>query len=356
MAPPIIRNQGCIMWCAGIEGKGALIQSWKMCRKAVVPCIAGSVAGLAAGGLKAVQNYYDAKWIEENIAFESTAYATFGTVLGFLIVFRTAQSYNRFWMGIELAFIIAGHWQNFFSNFIVFLRCTKASQEEVENARNIAMRLCSLLNCLMIHQLEGTAATSVESLQYPVIDVHGIDKATLQAIFRDAGHNKVTTTMQCLQKVATETLKNGVTTVAPPIFGRTYQELSQGMAAFSKARKLVEVDFPAPYLLALKSMILIYIVLTPIAVIAWAQTILFSAAFSFTLVFVMFVLMSLAEDMDDPYDDSAFVFDKYTIQAYMNQALVAMLLEEQRPLTELADNAEPLGIATLHMMADSADE
>lgn len=50
------------------------------------------------------------------------------------------------------------------------------------------------------------------------------------------------------------------------------------------------------------------------AVIAWAKTVAFSGFFSFVLVFCMFGLMQLAAELDNPFRDSGFGFDKDLVQ------------------------------------------
>ena len=36
--------------------------------------------------------------LQENLFFDSTAYGSFGTCMSFMMVFRTAQSYTRYWV------------------------------------------------------------------------------------------------------------------------------------------------------------------------------------------------------------------------------------------------------------------
>lgn len=120
----------------------------------------------------------DDDWIEENLFFNSTAYGSFGTCMSFMMVFRTAQSYTRYWDGIDMVYGIMGHWFNAASNTLAFTRCSKVKAEEVENFRRLVVRLFSLLNCLMLRELEGQEVHAESGLKFPVLDPRGIDQQT----------------------------------------------------------------------------------------------------------------------------------------------------------------------------------
>lgn len=86
------------------------------------------------------------------------------------------------------------------------------------------------------------------------------------------------------------------------------------------------------------------------AVIAWAKTVAFSGFFSFVLVFCMFGLMQLAAELDNPFRDSGFGFDKDLVQQKLNKALVTILLEERRPVAHLSSSADLIGATDLEVI------
>merc|ERR1740121_919021 len=69
----------------------------------------------------------------------------YNMVLGFLLVFRTQQAYNRWWEGSSLLQTARGEWFCAYSNLIAF--CTRAPdlQSEVDCFQHLLVRLISLL-------------------------------------------------------------------------------------------------------------------------------------------------------------------------------------------------------------------
>ncbi|CAE7805376.1 cyb5r2 [Symbiodinium sp. CCMP2456] len=295
---------------------------------------------MVAATLKAIQNYVDTEqWIKQNVVFDNTAYATFGTCLGFLllgIVFRTAQSYGRFWEGIDMVYEIMGHWFNAASNALAFTHSTKASAKEVHDFHRLVVRLFSLLNCVVLSELEGLESRAGK-LDFHVLDINGLDKKTRFSVLHPKDRSRPEQVYHAISKVMMEAINSGVMGAPPPMVSRVYHEMGLGMSKMHAAMRFGTVDFPAPYLLALKAMLAIYTFLTRVAVIDWAQTVAFSGFFSTLLVFSMWGLMALAAELDNPYLKTGFSFDKDLVQSKLNKALLTILAEESRPVAHLEE-------------------
>jgi len=340
-----------VMTVTGITARGAKLNRSKICRKVAFPLLASILSGGVAAALKGLQTYVDDEnWIEENLFFDSTAYGSFGTCMSFMMVFRTAQSYTRYWDGIDMVYAIMGHWFNAASNTLAFTRCSKAKVDEVENFRRLVVRLFSLLNCLMLRELEGGEVRAESGLKFPVLDPRGIDQQTRSHLLNMKSHSRPEQVFQAISKVVVEGQANGIIASPPPIVGRIHQEMGLGMTKLQNAMKLASVDFPAPYNLAIKALLVVHMLLTPVAVIAWAKTVAFSGFFSFVLVFCMFGLMQLAAELDNPFRDSGFGFDKDLVQQKLNKALVTILLEERRPVAQLSSSADLIGATDLEVI------
>ncbi|CAJ1371803.1 unnamed protein product [Effrenium voratum] len=342
---------GSVASVTGVQGRGAKLDRRKMCRKAAFPFAAGILSGILCSTLKFMQTYVDDdNWIEENLVFDSTAYGSFGTCMSFMIVFRTAQSYSRYWEGIVAVYEIMGYLFNAASNCLAFARITKAEEMQVTNFKRLVVRLFSLLFCLVLRELEGSEVSSESALKFPVLDPRGIDQKTRAHLLNFKSHSRPEQVYQAISKVILDAQSSGVINTPPPIVGRIYQEMGLGMRTFQCAMKLAVVDFPAPYLLALKMMLVVHMLLTPVAVISWATTVAFSGFFCFVLVFTMFGLMQLAAELDNPFLDNGFGFDKMILQQKLNKALVTILLEEGRPVASLSQTAAILGSDDLEEM------
>ncbi|CAK9049897.1 unnamed protein product, partial [Durusdinium trenchii] len=340
-----------IFTATGVTARGAKMNRHKICRKVAFPLLAGLLSGAVAATLKGFQTYIDDEnWIEENLFFDSGAYGSFGTCMSFMMVFRTAQSYSRYWEGIDMVYQIMGHWFNAASNTLAFSRCSTAKAEEIENLRRLCVRLFSLLNCLLLRELEGEEVRAESGLKFPVLDPGGIDLQTRAHLLNMKSHSRPEQVFQAISKVIVEAQAFGIIASPAPIVGRIHQEMGLGMTKLQSAMKLAYVDFPAPYNLGMKAMLVVHMMLTPVAVIAWAKTVLFSGFFSFVLVFIMFGLMQLTAELDNPFHDSGFGFDKDLVQQKFNKALVTILLEERRPVAHLASSADLIGATDLEFM------
>ncbi|CAE7699785.1 cyb5r2 [Symbiodinium pilosum] len=330
---------GRVSAATGVQARGATMDRKQMCCKVSYPLLAGIFSGTMGATLKAVQSYVDTEgWIEKNIAFDPTAFGTFGTCLGFLIVFRTAQSYGRFWEGIDMVYEIMGHWFNAASNALAFTRApnSKASAKDVDDFHQLVVRLFSLLNCVVLQELEGLEVRAGK-LNFTVLDLSRLDKQTRFSVLHPKDRSRPEQVYHAISKVMMRAINDGVMAAPPPVVSRVYHEMGLGMSKMHAAMRLGTVDFPAPYLFALKAMLCIYMFLTPVAVIGWAQTIAFAGFFSMLLVFAMWGLLTLAAELDNPYLKTGFSFDKEVVQGKLNKALMTILLEESRPVAHLEE-------------------
>eukprot|EP00438_Fugacium_kawagutii_P009651 Skav215000 [mRNA] locus=scaffold508:959762:970723:- [translate_table: standard] len=122
--------------------------------------------------------------------------------------------------------------------------------------------------------------------------------------------SKVPGVFQAISKVVVEAQSNGIIASPAPIVGRIHQEMGLGMTKLQNAMrlgaacrgpdgwwrataKLASVDFPAPYNLAIKARC--------------------DGEIRRIHVFCMFGLNQLAAELDNPFCDSGFGFDKASV-------------------------------------------
>merc|ERR1719329_1975779 len=89
-------------------------------------------AGLASGGLSLcihtltlLPPFHD----EDSITRDSAAWSGFSFLVGFLIVFRTSQAYDRFWAGCSCTHKMRAEWFDGCAAVISFLKYSEAPQK-----------------------------------------------------------------------------------------------------------------------------------------------------------------------------------------------------------------------------------
>merc|ERR1719491_875936 len=107
----------------------------------------------------------------DNILMNNSAYSSFSVLMGFLIIFRTQQSYGRFWDGSNYVKTMQAEYFVTASNLIAFSRQSTAEPHLVNQFQQVLVRLVSILHAVSLNQLRGQGDT----VQQEIIDFSGID-------------------------------------------------------------------------------------------------------------------------------------------------------------------------------------
>lgn len=249
-------------------------------------------------------------------------YGSFIFVLGFVVVFRTGQAYNRYWDGTNLLRQMRTEWHDAAAQVSVFCMTSDKSPEEKTNFCRCIVSLFSLLHCLALQQV--TDMSDIDQLE--VIDLEFFDSHLLHSL--EEFHTpleKAEVVLQWIQRVILEGIKKGYIATPPPIVSRSFQEINAGMVCLSKLQCITDNPFPFPYAQMISTLLVFHWMLSPILVGMISIHALWCSIFCFISVFGLCSLNLIAQEIENPFGDDENDLCCDEAQVSMNEALLMLL-------------------------------
>lgn len=293
-------------------------------------CITALPCATAALVLKLLMVSNNAPFLSDAIFNQSSIWSGFSFLVAFLVVFRTSQSYSRFWEGCTSMHKMGMKWFNACSLVISFCKTSKADDKTTIAFKHTIMRLFSLLHAVALADIEdkeNTASLSdVHAFKYEVFDVQSLDSKFLIAVKQSPA--KVELVYQWLQQLIVLNIETNVLTVPPPILTRAFQEMANGMVEYHEARKISKIPFPFPYAQTCDWLLLLHMLLTPFVLCQWVNGLVWVTLYSFVQVFIFWSLRNIAVQIENPFGTDDTDLDASDAQAELNRNLEMMLSQE----------------------------
>lgn len=284
-------------------------------------------AAIVAGGVKLLDSYLPEGqngFLEKVVV--AAAYGSFSFMVGLTVVFRTSQSYSRYWEGCDVAYVMMADFFDVASSLIAFCKAAPAhKQADVLDFQSKLIRLVSLLHALILADLEaeGDIQGGEKAYRFELIDIEGLDATSLQTVLDS--NNKVDLVFQWIQSLMVESIRDEIICVAPPIATRAFQELNAGMIQFHKALKISECPFPFPYTAAAEMVLCMHWIVTPLVVGMWTEYTFPAVFFTFVSVFVLWSLNGIAAELENPFQSDMNDLDMSDMQRELNERLLLLL-------------------------------
>eukprot|EP00747_Dinoflagellata_sp_TGD_P129851 gnl/TRDRNA2_/TRDRNA2_174750_c1_seq2.p1 gnl/TRDRNA2_/TRDRNA2_174750_c1~~gnl/TRDRNA2_/TRDRNA2_174750_c1_seq2.p1 ORF type:complete len:517 (+),score=63.43 gnl/TRDRNA2_/TRDRNA2_174750_c1_seq2:84-1634(+) len=286
-------------------------------------------AGIMTFVLKKIQlSSWDIAVIPGYFDSSAAAYTGFSSLLGFLVVFRTSQSYNRHWEGCALTYGMMGDWLECASSVVAFSAGAASGTESADRFRHTVIRLFSLLFACALAELEDMdhEETDIEGNPYhrafnlELLDVGAFDDHTLSYL----------KTIDWKVELVTHWILTAMTAsrdfvVPPPIITRAYHELASGTSKFNDCLKIVNVPFPPPYDHTLTGLLVLHWIISPWVVCNWTQTSGHAGLLVFLQVFVLWSLTFIAKELEQPFGDDDDDLNVEEVQKNLNARLLLLL-------------------------------
>mmetsp|Transcript_16999 Transcript_16999/g.53419 ORF Transcript_16999/g.53419 Transcript_16999/m.53419 type:complete len:594 (-) Transcript_16999:36-1817(-) len=273
---------------------------------------------------------------------QTAAWTSFSGLVGFLVVFRTSQSYTRFWSGCTSTHQMRAEWFDACSQIVSFCKVSKASTEVISNFQGKLVRLFSMLHAAALAELEEinhdvNFLEDIQAFNYKLIDPAGFDEATLRALKNSA--SKVELLFNWIQLLLIESMDVGILVIAPPILSRSFQGLSNGMVAFFDALKLTYSPFPFPYAQTCDLLLVIHWIVAPFVITQWVSHFSWAMLFVTIQVFILWSLNFIACEIENPFGSDANDLDGFGMQEEMNSHLLLLLSNASQRLPQLSPSA-----------------
>jgi len=257
----------------------------------------------------------------------SSVYSGFTFVLGFVLVFRTSESYNRYWNGATSVLEMRSEWYAACSSLMAFTKMSESDAKDISEFEHTMIRLFCLLHAFALEEIAG-----VLTEDFPLLDVNGLRKEDLEILTSDIGQGrKVEVVYQWIKTMIVRMMdpENGLLNVPAPILTRVFQELGSGLVHYREALQIVIWPFPFPYAQMCVVLLSVYMVITPVVVCLWATSPWVCAGFTFASVVCMKGLDLVASELQNPFGEDANDLPMVEMHVEFNQMLTMLV----NPLT-----------------------
>jgi len=317
--------------------------------KLYVALVVALPAAILGGSLKYWQKYIEPGKFS-GVIKEDACYGSVVLLVGFLCAFRIDAAYRKFWYACDYSYRLCGDLFNGTSAMLSFTRCSKAPKEEVDHFRHLLIRLVSLLNAVIIGELEigvgrEELADSEEIAKTPpnfwslqLLDFDGISQEAQDELMRAS--NKPEMVFQWIQQIIVNAWNKGIFCVDSPIVSKAFKELADAMNQFHEAQKITEVPFPFPYQMALQLLLISHWIITPIVTVEWTASVPWAAIFSFAGVFSLWLFLGLAIELDQPFHATVNSVDMHYLQRLLNHRLLEVIDSINKPLPSLSQSVK----------------
>mmetsp|Transcript_122787 Transcript_122787/g.352646 ORF Transcript_122787/g.352646 Transcript_122787/m.352646 type:complete len:611 (-) Transcript_122787:19-1851(-) len=269
---------------------------------------------------------------------ETIVWSGFTFLLGFLVVFRSSQSYARWWEGCTAAHKMRSEWVDAVNGLNSFISNCGADPFKVRSFKNLLVRLVSLLHATALANLETAGAPSSDDLayDYDLISAEGIDVDSLLLV--SESECKVEMICGWLQHLIMANVHDGTLTTPPPLLTRLFQQIADRVIEYHSAMRLATTPFPAAYSQTCDGLLIMHWFVAPLVTSQWATHAVWAALFTFIQVFVLHILNRIAGDLANPFGSDANDVDGHALQEDMNKFLLLLCLPAaQRPPRLVSD-------------------
>jgi len=276
--------------------------------------------------------------VTEVLAVYTDVYSTLTALLGFLVVFRTSQASSRFWEGCSLVHGMMGDFFDSTSTLMAFLRSSPADPTVVAEYQQVVVRLVSLLNAMILGELEGQESTAEQALEVELLDVQSFERESMEALNQCTNRPEVV--FQWIQGTVVEMISTGVLSIPPPLATRIFQQLGSGMVKYHESLKFPDVPVPFPYVATAEVLLYFHTAVTPIMSVQWSNFAFQPPIFTFIFVFILWSLHMVAGELENPFEGTDVNdLDMDTLQMGLNAQLLSLLSGPAMRLPRLIHSA-----------------
>lgn len=271
-------------------------------------------AGIAAG----LWYYWEGK-DSRSSGPVSRVFNGYSSILGFMIIFRLSQAYNRFWEAATLTNELRSEWLDAAQTTISFCSPAKEKADEVEKFQHLLVRLLSMLHRAALERLNMN-----EDEEFPVIDTSAIG----QLDFLGEQSDRCEIIYSWIMKLIINKNKEGVISIPPPILGRSFKEVGGGMAKLHNVMKITTIPIPFPYVQMSSFLLLFHWFITPIIAALIQKNARWAATLAFMSVFCLWAIYYMAAEIEQPFGRHKNNLPCMDMQTELNRMLIMVLSHE----------------------------
>jgi len=250
---------------------------------------------------------YLLKWaeVEGHITFPSqmvksaSLYSGFSFTLAFMLVFRTSQSYQRFWNAAVQLETMRSQWYEAANWLVKFVMVSKACPEKKRRLQHTFVRLFSMLGATAMGAL-----CDMEDDEYGVLDIESFSHQDLDFLagLHEEDH-RPSVVYQWVQSLMLNSVNDGTLTVPPPLLTRVAQQMEQGMMSYRQVLLIKQTPFPFPYTQICWVLVIINMIATPFMMCSYTDEAWVSALFTLICIVCINTIHMIATEIENPLGD-----------------------------------------------------
>mmetsp|Transcript_158219 Transcript_158219/g.303615 ORF Transcript_158219/g.303615 Transcript_158219/m.303615 type:complete len:597 (-) Transcript_158219:13-1803(-) len=277
------------------------------------------------------------KWVLPKILMNDGMWGGFIALVGFLVVFRTSQAYNRFWEGCSAVFTMRCEWYDAFASIMAYCKygVDKKRAADVLRFQNTLIRLFSFLHASALAELSVEGLTSFE-----IVQGLGVDRESLQALRDCDPSTRVDLVFQWIQYLVIDAVNAKILDVPPPILSRAFTEIGGGMSGLHSALKIARIPFPFVYAQCCFWLLMVHWLILPFLVIHWVHSWAWAAVLTFVQVFTFWTLNFIATALEDPFGMDSQDVQRIEMHEEFNRRMKLLLCPFARRTPRLAPEVE----------------
>ena len=198
----------------------------------------------------------------------------------------------------------------------------------------------SMSSALVVLRQTSTAQlqSMIEQSEFDVVG--GVSDSEAEHLAKVKPQHRVARVQMWIYRLMTNRLLDGGLDVPAPLLSRTYQVLSDGTAAAMQARKVSHVEFPFALRQLLAILLCTFIVLAPMCIGAFVDSVALTAVLSFAVVLGYVALNETARELEQPFGLDANDLKLVDYQVDFNEKL-AELIDQTIPELGYHSTARP---------------
>lgn len=264
-------------------------------------------------------------------AGSGTVYSGFTFVLGFVLVFRTSESYQRYWTAATAVHKMKAEWLDACGSLISFAQLSTQGTTSIRQFAHTMIRLFGLMHAMALEEIAGA---DVKDL--PLLDIEGLNKDDLRLLgSTSAQGRKPEIVSQWIKVCILKNMKSGVLSVPAPILTRVFQELGTGLVMYHEALQVVIWPFPFPYAQMSAVLVAIYMVVAPLVLSMWAEDPYYCFVATEISVMCMKGIDMISIELENPFGDDPNDLPTLSMHCSMNRGLALYINEETWKTPEL---------------------
>ena len=243
-----------------------------------------------------VQHLADKSALSNWMQHPSIYFNAFSSCLGFLMVYRARLAYARYWEARTWIAQLSSKLKQVAMQTITFVQANDVSGSTWKASQ---LRRIALYHALALLDLRQPGAVDLNHLKR-----QGLATDEEVSLLERSGQPDVLTMAWVVDAWVTRTNKSGGVDVAPPVYTRTFQLLSDVALARDHIHKIQDTPFPFAFAQVCSLLLVVWCLTLPVVVAIYCKFLAFGAGISFLAVLALFALNDVSSQLECPFRDT----------------------------------------------------